>query len=149
MANDISFPTIKIPSFDELLNIIAEGFISLGLEPYRIIVGVPPTMGTDLINSTAYVQQQGLKEYFCWIKFYKFELDLREENEKDLQFMMATQTRGEENHYFATIITYILAKKLGRVIYDDAHLVQKKDIYSVDELLPFVEAAKEKIYPKI
>ncbi|CAK7019959.1 hypothetical protein [Saezia sanguinis] len=148
MANKLLFPTGVLPTFDELLSIITEGLNNLDVEPYRVIVGVPTTMSTDLIKSMVYVQQHGAKEFFCWITFSYFELDLREESEKDLPYVVGTQTRGEENQYFATIIAYILVKKLGRIIYDDAHLLGNKDSYSVDELFSLVEIAKDKIYPR-
>lgn len=48
--------------------------------------------------------------------------------------------RGEKNRKFSVLVTYILAKILeARVIYDDAYLVQRKEVYPVEELKPFVE----------
>ncbi|KES12764.1 hypothetical protein SASC598P14_004370, partial [Snodgrassella alvi SCGC AB-598-P14] len=57
-------------------------------------------------------------------------------------------TRGENELKFSVVIGYILAKALeARVIYDDAYLVQRKEVYPVDELKPFVEQYIKELYP--
>ena len=56
--------------------------------------------------------------------------------------------RGERNRKFSVLVTYILAKILeARVIYDDAYLVQRKEVYPVEELKPFVEQYIKELYP--
>ena len=35
----------------------------------------------------------------------------------------------------------------ARVIYDDAYLVQRKEVYLVEELKPFVEQYIKELYP--
>lgn len=146
MTNKVYCPIKETPSFEELIQIILEGFNNLQLPTNQLIVGVlaKPT-GLDLQKTFIYVNEL-YKHLFCWVSFSYFAPELRRDEQMDLPVMAGVQTRGEKDQHFANILAYILAKKLGRIIYDDSHLIQKKDIYGVHELEPFIHIAIKEIY---
>ena len=147
MAYEIMFPIKKTPSFEELLDIIVDGFKVYSLPRRQLSVGLSASKGINLSDKFVYIQdhQHG---YFCWITFDYFQPEFRYEAEIDLPIMVGIKTRGENELKFSVLIGYILAKALeARVIYDDAYLVQRKEVYPVEELKPFVEQYIKELYP--
>lgn len=147
MANEIMFPIKETPSFEELLDIIVDGFHDLSLSTQQLTVGVSAKKGIDLSDKFIFIQEHQYS-YFCWVSFSYFKPEFRDEAEMDLPIMVGIKTRGENELKFSILIGYILAKALeARVIYDDAYLVQQKEVYPVDELKPFVEQYIKELYP--
>lgn len=147
MANEIMFPIKETPSFEELLDIIVDGFHDLSLSTQQLTVGISAKKGIDLSDKFIFIQEHQYS-YFCWVSFSYFKPEFRDEAEMDLPIMVGIKTRGENELKFSILIGYILAKALeARVIYDDAYLVQQKEVYPVDELKPFVEQYIKELYP--
>lgn len=137
MSNEIMFPIKETPSFEHLLDIMVEGFNELSLSTKQTTVGLSLKKGLDLSDKFILIQNL---HYFCWVSFTYFEPEARYPYDMDFPIMAGVQTRGIDELKFSVIMAYILAKTLkGRIIYDDAHLVQKKDEYPVEELRPLVD----------
>lgn len=147
MANEFMFPIKKMPSFEELLDIIVDGFEKYSLSTRQLSVGLSAKKGLDLSDKFVNIQDNQYG-YFCWISFNYFLTEFRDEAEIDLPIMVGIKTRGENELKFSVVIGYILAKALeARVIYDDAYQIQQKEVYPVDELKPFVERYIKDLYP--
>lgn len=146
MANEFMFPIKKMPSFEELLDIIVDGFEKYSLSTRQLSVGLSAKKGLDLSDKFVNIQDNQYG-YFCWISFNYFLTEFRDEAEIDLPIMVGIKTRGENELKFSVVIGYILAKALeARVIYDDAYQIQQKEVYPVDELKPFVERYIKDLY---
>ena len=147
MANEFMFPIKETPSFEELLDIIVDGFKVYSLPIRQLSVGLSASKGIDLSDKFVNIQDHQYG-YFCWITFHYFQPEFRDEAEIDLPIMVGIKTRGENELKFSVVIGYILAKALeARVIYDDAYLVQRKEVYPVEELKSFVEQYIKELYP--
>ncbi|AWH87774.1 hypothetical protein [Limnobaculum parvum] len=149
MANEIMFPIREVPSFERLLDVVVDGFHELSLSTQQLTVGVSAKKSIDLSDKFLFIQDHA-HGYFCWVSFSYFEPEVRDEDDMDWPIMTGVSTRGEMSQKFSTIIAYLLAKYLiARVIYDDSYLVQRKDFYPVDELIPFVEEYIKELYPAV
>ncbi|GKX56136.1 hypothetical protein SOASR030_22480 [Leminorella grimontii] len=139
MANEVMFPLKECPSFERVLEIIVDGFHSLSLSTQQLTIGVSAKKGLDLSDKLIYIKEHQYG-YFCWVSFSYFEPQARDEDDMDSPVIAGVSTRGANELKFSIIIAYVLAKSLeAKVIYDDAYLVQKKEIYPPDELVIFVE----------
>jgi hypothetical protein len=146
MANEIMFPIQKTPSFEDLLEIIVEGFEEHSISTRQLTVGLSAKKGLELSDKFVSIQDHQYG-YFCWITFNYFEPEFREKKDMDFPIMVGIKTRGESKLKFSILIAYILAKALNaRIIYDDAYLVQQKEAYPVNELKPFVDKYVKALY---
>lgn len=147
MANKILFPIKETPSFEMLLDIVIDGFHDLSLSTQQLSIGLSAKKGLNLSDKFIFIQEN-YHEYSCWISFNYFEPEYRDEVDANYPVMVGVGYRGEISLKFAVLVTYILATALeARVIYDDAYLVQRKEVYPVDELKPFVEQYIKDLYP--
>lgn len=146
MANKILFPIKETPSFEMLLDIVIDGFHDLSLSTQQLSIGLSAKKGLNLSDKFIFIQEN-YHEYSCWISFNYFEPEYRDEVDANYPVMVGVGYRGEISLKFAVLVTYILATALeARVIYDDSYLVQRKEVYPVDELKPFVEQYIKDLY---
>lgn len=147
MANEIMFPIKETSYFDKIVKGLVSNLKELLIDIRMISIGVLNNSDLDLSHGFIIIQDHS-NDNVCWSNFSYFEPEVRDESEADLPIMSGVIYRGEKNRKFSVLVTYILAKILeARVIYDDAYLVQRKEVYPVEELKPFVEQYIKELYP--
>ena len=147
MANEIMFPIKETPYFDKVVRGVVNNLKELSIDTRMISIGVLNNSDLDLSHGFIIIQDHS-NDNVCWGNFCYFEPEVRDESEADLPIMSGVIYRGEKNRRFSVLVTYILAKILeARVIYDDAYLVQRKEVYPVEELKPFVKQYIKELYP--
>ena len=141
------FPIKETPSFDKIVKGLVSNLKELFIDTRMISIGVLNNSDLDLSHGFIIIQDHS-NDNLCCCNFSYFEPEFRDDSEADLPIMSGVIYRGEKNRKFSVLVTYILDKILeARVIYDDAYLVQRKEVYPVEELKPFVEQYIKELYP--
>jgi len=147
MSNKILFPIKETPYFEKIVKGLVSNLKELLIDTRMISIRVLNNSDLDLAHGFIIIQEHS-NDNVCWSNFCYFEPEVRDESQADLPIMSGVIYRGEKNRKFSVLVTYILAKILeARVIYDDAYLVQRKEVYPVEELKPFVEQYIKELYP--